>query len=57
VTISADNNIMALMLSMPLRHNGRVGALQRATLSIIASSNVLWSRSGMLANDGVSGAP
>jgi hypothetical protein len=34
---------------------GRVGALQRATLSIIASSNVLWSRSGMLANDGVSG--
>jgi hypothetical protein len=29
---------------MPLRHNGRASALQRATRSIIASSNVLGSR-------------
>ena len=52
-----DNNIRALTLSMPLRHNGRASALQRATFSIIASSNVLQSRSGTLATDGVSGAP
>jgi len=49
-----DNNIRALTLSMPLRHNGRASALQRATFSIIASSNVLQSGSGTLADDGVS---
>jgi hypothetical protein len=46
-----------LMPSIPLRHNGRVDALQRAAFFFIASSGALRSCSEKLANDGVAEAP